>query len=257
MKSKSSPSPAGDSRPHPPVSRFDQAYEYILEEILSERMAPGTIINRREIAARLGVSISPVGEAMLQLELEGVLETVPRKGTRVRRPTQRDVWGMLITRIALECQAARMFCGEPVKAARERIEAKARAVDAAPPASSLLLRADAGFHHALVELTDCPALLWHFDRLIRQSLLLLRGLSPEPHRRSSHVALVESLANSDPDQAEQAMREHIMYGKTALTLERGAFEDPVRPRLGYAPLLAQKRLGRSMQLLLDETPASE
>ncbi|MBF0244932.1 MAG: GntR family transcriptional regulator [Planctomycetes bacterium] len=95
-------------------SRCDLAYDHILEEILSDRLVPGDLLIRREVAKRLGLSISPVGEAMLQLELEGILETVPRKGTRVRQPSQQEVWGLLMTRIAIECQVARMVCGERI-----------------------------------------------------------------------------------------------------------------------------------------------
>lgn len=238
------------------ASRFDTAYEHILGEILSGRLSPGAVINRRDVAENLGVSISPVGEAMLQLELEGVLETIPRKGTRVRRPCQRDVWGLMISRIAMECQAARMICGAPVTTNRERLAALARDMDEAPAGGPVMIRADAVFHRALVTLADCPVLLWHFDRVIRQSLLLLQAVETPPHKRGNHVALVDALETDDPDKAETAMREHIQKGKAAMALERGLYQAEDRLRLGRSPLLAQQRMGRSMERLLDiEGPA--
>ncbi len=121
-------------------SLFDLAYEHIFEQIASGRWVPGDVLNRRSIAQELGISVSPVGEAVLQLELEGVLETVPRKGTRVRRPSHRDVWGLLITRIAIECQAIRMVCGAPVDAAADHLTTLARAVEVQPGEDGLTIR---------------------------------------------------------------------------------------------------------------------
>ena len=56
-------------------------YEHLLENFLQNELVPGHILNRREIAQQLGVSVAPVLEAFLQLEMEGFVESIPRKGT--------------------------------------------------------------------------------------------------------------------------------------------------------------------------------
>src|SRR4051812_40425502 len=102
-------------------SLASRVYEEILKRLLSGELAPGQIFNRRQTAAELGVSVAPVLEAMLELEAEGLIESLPRKGTRVRVLTLDDLQGQLVVREALECQAARLYCGRPVQRESKRL----------------------------------------------------------------------------------------------------------------------------------------
>jgi DNA-binding GntR family transcriptional regulator len=65
-----------------------EAYVIIRERILRGEVAIGQVISRRKIAAELGMSFLPVSEAFLRLEFEGLLESRPRAGTRVRIPSR-------------------------------------------------------------------------------------------------------------------------------------------------------------------------
>src|SRR5437764_5291983 len=86
-----------------------EAYVTVRERILRGELAIGQVISRRRIAAELGMSFLPVSEALLRLEHEGLLESRPRAGTRVRVPTRPDVQGHYVVREALESHAA-MLC---------------------------------------------------------------------------------------------------------------------------------------------------
>src|SRR6266404_2427665 len=86
-----------------------EAYESVRRRILRGELSLGESISRRKIAAELGMSFLPVSEAMLKLEFEGLLESRPRAGTRVRIPSREDVRGHFIVREALEVQAALLF----------------------------------------------------------------------------------------------------------------------------------------------------
>ena len=86
-----------------------EAYVIIRERILRGEVAIGQVISRRKIAAELGMSFLPVSEAFLRLEFEGLLESRPRAGTRVRIPSREDVRGHYLVREALEVEAARLF----------------------------------------------------------------------------------------------------------------------------------------------------
>src|SRR2546421_9533779 len=90
-------------------SLASEAYVVVRQRILRGQLAMGQIISRRKLAAELGMSFLPVSEALLRLEIEGLLESRPRAGTRVRIPTQQDVRGHYVVREALEMQAARLF----------------------------------------------------------------------------------------------------------------------------------------------------
>src|SRR5579872_5241604 len=86
-----------------------EAYVVIRERILRGEIPIGHVISRRKIATELGMSFLPVSEAFLRLEFEGLLESRPRAGTRVRIPSLEDVRGHYLVREALEVQAARLF----------------------------------------------------------------------------------------------------------------------------------------------------
>src|ERR1700724_4211227 len=86
-----------------------EAYVIVRERILLGEPAIGQVISRRKLAVELGMSFLAVSEALLRLEHEGLLESRPRAGTRVRVPTREDVMGHYVVREALEVQAAMLF----------------------------------------------------------------------------------------------------------------------------------------------------
>src|SRR6266581_1705679 len=95
--------------PAVPASLAAEAYQFVKHRILRGFLPIGQVISRRKIAAELGLSFLPVSEALLRLEFEGLLESRPRAGTRVRIPSREDVRGHYIVREALEVQAAMLF----------------------------------------------------------------------------------------------------------------------------------------------------
>src|SRR5215204_3652948 len=86
-----------------------EAYSVVRQRILRGEIGLGQVISRRKLAAELNMSFLPVSEALLRLEFEGMLESRPRAGTRVRIPSAEDVRGHYVVREALEVQAARLF----------------------------------------------------------------------------------------------------------------------------------------------------
>src|SRR5881296_2889752 len=102
-----------------------EAYVIIRERILRGETPIGHVISRRKIAAELGMSFLPVSEAFLRLEFEGLLESRPRAGTRVRIPSREDVRGHYVVREALEVQAAMLFAAEATEEDRLELQALA------------------------------------------------------------------------------------------------------------------------------------
>ena len=87
-----------------------RAYQQIRDEILSGDLLIGDVLSRRKLADRLNMSFLPITEALQRLEVEGLVESRPRIGTRVRIPTEQDIRNNYVIREALESQAARL-CG--------------------------------------------------------------------------------------------------------------------------------------------------
>lgn len=198
-----------------------EVYDKLLEKFMRNELVPGTILNRRTLAQELGVSVAPVLEALLQLEMEGFIESIPRKGTIVRPVRQEDVYGQLMLREAIECQAARLSCGQAVRDRRAELEPLAQALEVSASDTPEHWKKEIGFHGFLVGLAGVPALEQEFMRIIRLGSFfrLNRILTPSDRfDRLSHVDLVEEMSHEDPDRAERAVRAHLRSGKRRLIL---------------------------------------
>src|SRR3989441_2042648 len=142
--------------PAVPASLAAEAYEFVKHRILRGVLPLGQVISRRKIAAELGMSFLPVSEALLRLEFEGLLESRPRAGTRVRIPSREDVRGHYIVREALEVQAAMLFALVATDEDRAEVQKLAERVDAMSVSDqSLYLPAHEKLHHRIAEGAHC------------------------------------------------------------------------------------------------------
>jgi len=182
---------------------------------LRGEVAIGHVISRRKIAAELGMSFLPVSEAFLRLEFEGLLESRPRAGTRVRIPSREDVRGQYLVREALEAEAARLFCD--IATAEERAElfklaARVDAMSVQPETNRFhYLNLHEKLHHRIAECARCPALCDAIERTRALSstwLCVARSFS-NGHAPRRHQDLLEVLVQGDIKAAETAMREHV------------------------------------------------
>ena len=202
---------------HIASSLAHEAYRVVRQRIMRGELSLGQVISRRKLASELGMSFLPVSEALQRLEVEGLLESRPRAGTRVRIPTRDDVRGHFVVREALEVQAAILFTKEARPAERRELRKLAARVDslAAQPTRTLVY---AMLHHKLhrrvAACTRCPALTDAIEKthaLASIWLGLLRHPAPGDAPRR-HGQLVDALASGDPDRASDAMREHVAVG---------------------------------------------
>lgn len=203
-------------------SLSQDVYKEILDRLMDNRLVPGDILNRRKVASELGVSVAPVLEAMLQLEIEGFLESIPRKGTIVKPIKQEDVYGHLIIREALECQGARLYCGLPVRQNRDRLIQCSEDLETTEADSIEHWKAEIRFHMMLLDLAGCPALSKDFLRTMRLGVFyqMNRVISPSDRlNRQSHIDLVYKLETENSDDAERSVRNHLRSGKTHLFLK--------------------------------------
>jgi len=213
-----------------PTLLSNRVYEQLYEAMLTSRLAPGDRLNRRQVAADLGVSVMPVLEAMTQLEWEGFLETSPRRGTVVRPITASQALGRFHVRQALEVQAARLYAGEPIQRIREKLLKVARKLDATEVRSLANWRAEVELHNLLVEQARCPVLYDSFVQVMRHSLYhAANKLLPQvPGRPANvHTRLIEALAKASPVEADVLIREHLAPWIERLT--EAARKDPAEP----------------------------
>ena len=193
-------------------SLANQAYAWLLERIQNGTLHPGYLLNRRTVADALGVSVAPVLEAVVKLENEGLLETLPRKGTQVTLVTPARVRDQWILRLALECQAARMYCGAPLCRQLQPLRALARKLDKIMSETRARYAAEIAFHAKLVDLAESPLLSEEFQRVMRLELFIAthRMLKPGPPIVNQHQQLLEKLRTAKAGAAERVMRAHLM-----------------------------------------------
>jgi len=215
VKTKQSRPQSGD--PH--ISLSQQAYDYLSLKLMSNELAPGDLLNRRQVAEELNISVAPVLEAIVQLESDGFLESIPRKGTRVRGMRMDDLKGQLILREALECEAARIYSGERVKAELDKLQKLALNADEFKEDDREAWRVESDFHCALVELAEIPALMDAFQVVMRKKLFIGIQLYQRAHPQDMcdcHIQLLERLVTVNSDEAEKLLRKHIRVGREAL-----------------------------------------
>lgn len=86
-----------------PPTRKEAALRHLREEIITGQLKPGTVVKDAEVAARLGVSITPVREAIAQLAAEGLIDIAPNRTRRVTRVTQKNALELIDVMAVLAC----------------------------------------------------------------------------------------------------------------------------------------------------------
>lgn len=202
----------------------EQAYDHIVTQLLRRDLRPGDLLDRKQIAEDLGISLIPVSDAVQRLTLEGFLTTRRRQGTFVRPPSIEDVRGQFLLREALECQSARLYRGEKLRKTLPRLRKLARAADKAADAGRQLWTEDFAFHQALVALTECDALISCFERVVNLSLFHQTALiSPmQQTTYDRHSELLDDLCDASVEDAESRIREHLRSGKETLFKDQPA-----------------------------------
>ena len=197
-------------------SLMQEVYKKLLNRLLNNELVPGNILNRKEIAEELEVSIAPVREALMKLTMEGFVETIPRKGTIVKAINREDIYGRFILREAIECQAARMYCGKKIQENYDQLLLYAEEVDSSMDDIAKTWQNDISFHQKLVELAECKVLDVEFKRIINVSTFYQINSflsNAERQERLSHCELIEKLFIKDPEKAEKIIRDHLKSGK--------------------------------------------
>ena len=170
------------------------------------------------------MSFIPVAEAMQRLEADGMLQSLPRIGTRVRIPTANDVRDRYIIREALEVQSARLFCERATTADREELSNLAKQLDTMAQEQTA---ADQGqfefqslhvrFHMRIAECTGCEPL---YEMLEKNQVLIFNWLfdvAADSQMPSQwHGTLIDVLNGDNPDAAALAMGTHIRTGMTEI-----------------------------------------
>ena len=197
------------------TSRVGDAYTQLKDEILSNRMPPGFQAPEPEIALRLGMSRTPVREALIRLEAEGLVELAPRRGARVLPIRAEDMQEIYEILTALESDAAaalarRMLDADalaPLSAATKDMEEALERED-----RDAWAEADDRFHRTLLELHGNRRLRSFAqsisDQAHRARIATLRLRDMPKRSTEDHRDILEALLAGNEDGARKACRAH-------------------------------------------------
>jgi DNA-binding transcriptional MocR family regulator len=113
-----------------PLTRTETIVRHLREEIVTGRLAPGTVIKDAELADRLGVSITPVREAIMQLSAEGLIDISPNRTRRVTDVSQKNALELIDVMCVLAC--AGVEWGVPNLTEADLARMRQRAISGAP-----------------------------------------------------------------------------------------------------------------------------
>jgi DNA-binding GntR family transcriptional regulator len=210
-----SASPAARSRGETTAGR-------IREAILDGRLAPGVRLKEERLASELGISRTPVREALQLLRAEGLIDLQPNRGASVRLYRAQEVHELYGMRAVLEGHAARVAAEKITPETIERLEENCRRFDALHDVEDVrdLIRENGYFHNMILEAADVDRLTTMVRSVIELPLVYKAFLwySPEQRRISAvyHRQILRALATHRPERAETAMREHVYEARDFL-----------------------------------------
>ena len=207
------------------MSATDRAYRFAKERILDGRFPGGELISEGDVAAGVSLSRTPVREAFLRLEAEGLLRLYPKRGALVVPVSAAEVESVLETRVVVERFALEKVIRDGIDLGGAPEEAIARQEERAAAGDAPgFVDADRAFHRVFVAAAGNPILLALHDSLRdRQARMGLAALARGPHRTEQilleHRALADAVQAGDEEAAHRLVGEHL--GAT-LALLRGA-----------------------------------
>jgi DNA-binding GntR family transcriptional regulator len=201
------------------VSLREQAAESIRAGVVSGELAAGEILSAATIAGRLGVSVTPVREAMLDLATAGLVEPVRNRGYRVVEVSERDLDEIIELRVMIEAPAMALVVERAGDADLEALAPHLDGIEEAAHAGdvSRFLLHDRQFHLGLLELAGNRRLVDVVGTLRDQTRLVgLQALAREHALTGSaleHRPILAALLDRDAERAQRLMREHLQHAR--------------------------------------------
>jgi DNA-binding GntR family transcriptional regulator len=208
------------------------ATELIREAIVDGRLEPGRRLKEEELARELGISRTPVREALLMLQAEGLVVATPNRGAMVRVHDAEDLDDLYQLRALLEGHATRRAATRIAEAAIAALRESCDRFEALSPAHELreLVRENLFFHNTILQAAGSERLATMVRKVIELPLVYKSYIwySPDQKRISVHYhrQIVNALATRDSERAELVMKEHVFEARDLLVAEMRANPQP-------------------------------
>ncbi len=193
----------------------DVVFHTLREAILRGELKPGERLMELQLAAKLGVSRTPIREAIRMLEQEGLAVTVPRKGAEVAKMTEKDMEDVLQIREALDELAANIACEKITEEEIAKLHETMIEFQQVSKTEDVkrIAEVDVHFHDIIYEATGNPKLVTILNNLreqiYRYRVEYLKDESIYPVLMQEHEKILEGLVERDKKKVTKAMQVHV------------------------------------------------
>lgn len=190
----------------------DIVFETLRDEILSGELVPGALLNTLALSTRLGVSRTPIREALNRLVSIGLVENVPHRGSFVRKLSVEEVIEVYYIRAALAGVCARLATKRISEAQKQRLSELCAEMEKPGDDHTTMLQRNFEFHNIIFQAAHSPRVeslalqYYHQSEQLRALSLELPGRFAEACRE--HRNILQALLDGDNDAAEQTSRQH-------------------------------------------------
>lgn len=200
----------------------DVVFKKLRRAILLEELKAGERLTEIRLADRLGVSRTPIREAMRKLELEGLVVMVPRRGAVVAKISEKNLRDVLEIRRVLDILCARLACERMSEEAKEKLNTACQDFEEAVKSGDLrdVAQKDVALHNIIIEATGNLTLQQMLDNLAEQMyryrVKYLKDDSQYQTLSREHRAICKSIMSGDQETAVRLAKEHIDNQETAI-----------------------------------------
>lgn len=193
----------------------DVVFQTLREAILKGDLKPGERLMELQLASKLGVSRTPIREAIRMLEQEGLAVTIPRKGAEVAKMTEKNMEDVLQIREALDDLAVQAACDKMTEQQLVDLTLTMKNLENAIQAGNLnkIIEYDVEFHDIIYESTDNPKLVTILsnlrEQIYRYRVEYLKEKDHYPMLVKEHEEIVEALKEKNKGRVADAMHSHI------------------------------------------------
>ena len=193
----------------------DVVFNTLRQAILRGELKPGERLMGIQLANKLGVSRTPIREAIRKLELEGLVLMIPRKGAEVAEITEKSLRDVLEVRRALEELSVQLACEKITKEEIRELERVAKEFQQVVKSSDIteIAEVDVRFHDIIYTATDNQKLIQLLNNLreqmYRYRVEYLKRDGVFPQLIAEHEAIIRHIENNEKEKATEVMCRHI------------------------------------------------
>ena len=217
-----------------------QVLDALRAAVITGELPPGTLHSVQALATQLGVSRTPVREALIKLAQQGMVRFERNRGVRVLQTSLHDLEEVFALRLLLEVPATRRACQQIDGAGRRELRKLYQSMERCARSGDefRMWEHDRRFHRVLLQASGNLRLAEYVDGL--RDMVLRRGVSTAGHSRNldeivaEHREVLERIDAGDPAGAAEAMRRHVLHtAELLIAQEAGAPPGGVDVDLGW------------------------